>query len=151
MRKLPFVILLFALAATLAACGGGEQAKPFRTDMVQSLLTSGAFSEELEPIDTEVACALYGIDPDTVQECAVYGSTGATAEEAAFFLLTDEASAQAALKQLGYRVEDRTADLASYLPLEVPKLEKAVLEQRGASVLLVIAADYDPVSGLLEK
>ena len=40
--------------------------------------------------------------------------------------------------------------LASYLPNEITKLQSAVTEARGSSVLLVIAADYGPVDTFLE-
>ena len=47
-------------------------------------------------------------------------------------------------------MEDRTEALASYLPNEITKLQSAVTEARGSSVLLVIAADYGPVDTFLE-
>lgn len=152
MKKLLCALLGFALLLSLSACGGKEEeVAPFSPNDATALLESGAFSEVLESIDTDIACALYGIDETTVTEAAVYGSTGTTAEELAIFILTDDEAAQAALTALGYRVEDRKAAMASYLPGEVPKLEKAVLEQRGNSVLLVVASDYDPVNEFLNK
>ena len=152
MKKLFRVALALTVLLSLAACGGQETEKAaFSPDNAATLLESGAFSEALEPIDTDVACALYGIDETTVTEAAVYGSTGTTAEELAIFVLTDEDTAQAALTALGYRVADRKDAMADYIPGEVPKLEKAVLEQRGNTVLLVVANDYDPVEEFLNK
>ncbi len=100
-------------------------------------------------IDQTTACALYGIDETTVTGSAVYGATGC-AEELAVFTLADADAAQTAAKQLGYRVEDRKEGLADYMPAELPKLDKAVVETRGNSVLLVIAADYAGVETFLE-
>ena len=152
MKKLVSAALTLALLLSLAACGSKEEEPaPFSPADAAALLESGAFSETLEPIDADVACALYGIDEATVTDAAVYGSTGTTAEELAIFILADEEAAQAALTALGYRVTDRTAAMASYLPGEVPKLEKALLEQRGNTVLLVGASDYDPVNEFLRK
>ena len=113
-------------------------------------MNSGAFSEALTEIDQDTACLLYGIDASTVTACAVYGSTGATAEELAIFTLKDSDAAGAALSALQLRVEDRTEALASYLPNEITKLQSAVTEARGSSVLLVIAADYGPIDTFLE-
>ena len=152
MKKLLCAALGFALLLSLAACGGKEEeVTPFSPSDATALLESGAFSETLEAIDADVACVLYGIDESTVTGAAVYGSTGTTAEELAIFVLTDEESAQAARTALGYRVEDRAAAMASYLPNEVPKLESALLEQRGNTVLLVVANDYDPVDEFRHK
>jgi hypothetical protein len=154
MKKVLLVFLSALLCLSLAACGSGSSAQaepaPFDPEAdAQTLLDSGAFSESLTPIDQSVACALYGIDESTVTSSAAYGSLGTTAEELAIFTLTDEAAAQTALKDLQYRVEDRTEELKSYLPDEVSKLDQAVLEQRGTSVLLVVAADYGPVDTFL--
>ncbi len=150
MKKVSLALLALVLF-TLCACGGQEAEAFDPSSNAQALLDSDAFSEPLEVIDREVACALYGIDAGTVTDCAVYGSTGATAEELAIFVCTDEEAAKTVETLLGYRVEDRTADMADYLPLEVPKLEKAVVERRGCSVLLVVASDYGPVDALLEN
>lgn len=150
MRKFLCVFTSAVLWLSLAACGGEKQTA-FDPADAQALLTAqGAFTETLEEIDQATACALYDIDESTVVSCAVYGSTGATAEELAIFVLSDEAAAEAARTALGYRVEDRQEELADYLPHEVSKLDGAVVEQRGASVLLAVAADYAPINNYLE-
>ncbi len=148
MKKVLSVILSGARALSLPACGGGETAFDPAAD-AKTLLESGAFSEALVEIDQTTACALYGIDEATVTGSAVYGATGC-AEELAVFTFSDEDAAQAGAKQLGYRVEDRKEELADYMPGELPKLEKAVVETRGSSALLVIAADYAAVETFLE-
>ncbi len=101
-------------------------------------------------IDRDIACTLYGIDETTVSDCAVYGSTGATAEELAIFTFSNHDDAGTALTALQNRVADRKEALASYQPDEVTKLEGAVTQARGNSVLLVIAADYTPVETFLK-
>ncbi len=153
MKKFPSVIISALLVLSLAACGGGQgEVKPFDPDAdAKTLLAAqGVFSASMTAIDTEVACALYGIDETTVTGCAAYGATATSAEELAIFTFDSEESAQAALKQLGYRIEDRTEELRDYLPDELPKLEGAVTQQRGASVLLLIAQDSQGWEKLLE-
>ena len=151
MKKFLSVLLSALLAVSLAACKQESSPNPFSPDSdAQTLLDSGPFTEALTHIDTEVACARYGIDPATVTAGAVYGSTGATAEELAAFAFGDEEGAKAALAALQGRVQDRKEEMADYLPAEVPKLDGAVAERRGASVLLVVAADYGPVRDFLE-
>lgn len=151
MKRITFLALPLFLCLALAACGGGKAEKTFDPAAdAKILLSSGAFSEELTEIDRDIACATYGIDAATVTGSAVYGSTGTTAEELAIFTLKDADAAQVALQQLQYRVEDRTDSMKSYIPAEVPKLEKAVVTSRGNSVLLVVANDYSPVNTFLE-
>lgn len=149
MKKYLPVIISSTLCLLLTACGG-QEATPFDPAAdAQTLLSSGAFSETLTEIDSATACGLYGIEASTISSCAVYGSTGTTAEELAIFLCTDEDAAATAAQQLNYRVEDRKEELANYLPDELPKLDDAIVETRGTSVLLVVAADYGPVDAFL--
>lgn len=151
MKKYVSVFTSLLLALSLAACGGGEAVTPFDPagDAKTLLETDGVFGETLTEIDGETACALYGIDPDTVESCAVYGATATSAEELAIFLLKTEEDAGTAAQQLRYRVEDRIDGLKDYLPDEIPSLEEAVVEVRGNSVLLVVADDYGPVQDFL--
>lgn len=152
MKKLLSVLLSAGLFFSLTACGGKEADPPrdFTTADAQTLLDSSAFSEPLEEIDREIACSLYELDPDQVSEAAVYGSTGATAEELAVFVFSDADAAADAKIHFENRIANRTEDMKSYLPGEVPKLEKAVLEVRGATLLFVVANDYAPVEELLK-
>ena len=151
MKKYVSVFTSLLLALSLAACGGGEAVTPFdpAKDARTLLETPGVFGEALTEIDEETACALYGIDPDTVESCAVYGATATSAEELAIFLLKTEEDAGTAAQQLRYRVEDRIDGLKDYLPDEIPSLEDAVVEVRGNSVLLVVADDYGHVQDFL--
>jgi len=137
------------LCLALSACGGKAPAPFTPGEDAEALLQSGAFSEALVEIDQDVACLLYGIDENTVTACAVYGSTGTTAEELAIFTLQDADGAEAALKALTQRVEDRRDEMEDYIPGEVSKLDKAVVERREASVLMVVASDYAPVEAFL--
>lgn len=150
MKKLLRGILSLTLCLSLTACGGKDP-DPFSParDAAQLRDMEGVFATGLIQIDQPTACALYGIDETTVTESAVFGSAS-SAEELAIFAFSSEDAAKTAQTQLQYRVEDRTEELRSYLPDELPKLERAVIQVRGASILLVVAADYGPVNDFLE-
>ena len=142
------VPLALTFVLLLCACGGETPYEPAAT--ADALLESGAFSEHLESIDQDVACLLYGLDESTVTDSAVYGSTGATAEELAVFTLTDEEAAEAARAALETRISDQRAAYESYIPEEVTKLDVAILDIRGSSVLLVVAADIEAAEAALD-
>lgn len=150
MKKLLSVFLLIGLLLSLAACKGESPKADLTLDDAQTLLDSVAFSEPLEEIDLEIACSLYALDQSKITGAAVYGSTGATAEELAVFIFSDADAATAAKTSFETRITDRTEAMADYLPNEVPKLEKAVLEVRGSTLLFVVANDYGPVEELLK-
>lgn len=144
-------LLPLTLALLLCACGSGSgNVEPFDPAAAAgSLLSSQAFSEPLESIDQDVACMLYGIDESTVTDSAVYGSTGATAEEIAVFTFSDADGAAAGKAALETRVADQKSVLESYQPAEIVKLDAARVEQRGNSVLLVVASDSEAAAAAL--
>ena len=86
----------------------------------------------------------------TITGSAVYTSLSAGAEEIAVLVLTDEDAAAAALDGLEARVADQKAVLESYQPDEVSKLDSAIVEQRGNSVLLAVAADAEKARAALD-
>ena len=140
-------ILCCALAClTLCACGGKDAAPAdFEPEAaVQALLDSGAYSETLEALDGSVAVLLFGLEGDAerYEGSQVYYSTGATTETAAVFQTQDEDQAAAVKEALGIWLEDQIDACRSYQPAEVEKLEHAVLEARGNTVLLAVAADW---------
>lgn len=148
-QKSGLFLVAAALCLLLTACGGG-QAKAFDpAGTAQALLDSGAFSQPLEAMEQETACLLYGLEESTVTGCAVYGSLTAGAEEIAVLTLTDEAAAETALTALTQRVADQTEALRDYQPEEVAKLEGAIVERRGSSVLLVVAAEQESAKSAL--
>ena len=139
------------LCLTLAACGGQEAAAEFDPETTaQALLDSGAFSDALDTVDASVAAALYGVDEADITGSAVYTSLSAGAEEIAVLVLADAAAASAAMDGLEKRVADQKAALESYQPDEVAKLDSAILEQRGSSVLLAVCADADAARAAID-
>lgn len=152
MKKFLSVFLSGLLVLSLTDCGEKAPAAFSPASDAQELIyTSGLFAGELEAVDQSTACALYGIDETTVTDCAVYMANATSAQELAIFTLSDEEAAQTAAKQLGYRVEDQKEALADYLPGEISKLEGAIVETRGNSVLLLVCSDYDAAKAVLEK
>lgn len=149
MKKILFGIVFAALCLSLTACGGKTAEFSPAKDAAALREAEGAFATALTQIDQATACALYGIDEAAVTASAVYASPS-SAEELAIFTLNSEEAAKAAQTALGYRVEDRQEELEDYMPGEMDKLKDAVIEKRGSSVLLVIAADYGPVREFLE-
>ena len=144
---------VLALCLTLSACGGGnEEAVAFDPAVTaQSLLDSGAFSDALEEVDASVAATLYGVDEADIADGVVYMSLSAGAEEIAVLVLSDADAAAAAMEGLEAHVADQRTALESYQPDEVSKLDGAILQQKGNSVLLAVCADPEAAKAVLEE
>lgn len=154
MKRLLTFTLALALAASLTACGGKKE-PVWKTGDVQAMADAGAFSEELEELDGDIAFALYGLadyglEREDLKECAVLRSAGATCEEGAVLVLSSEEKAGSAADALRAYIEDQIETNEDYRPAEIPKLKGVYVCTRGDTVLMVVAGDMDAAKKALE-
>ena len=156
MKRVFSLMLAAMLAIALTACGNAaeEQNRGFETGDVQTLVEGGVFSEELEELDADVAFALYhlgdyGLEREALVEAAVVRSAGATCEEAAVLIFADKNVAEQAEDALEDYLEGQVESNANYRPDETPKLENAILEDQGESVVLVVAQNTEKAQKIL--
>lgn len=149
MKRLGILLVSGVLIAGLCACGGKEPFDPEGT--TRALLeTEGVFSEELEELEEPILLRLYGLeDRGDLTAAKGYGSTGATAEEVSVFAFADAEAAQEAMETLEDRLACQRESNQDYRPQEMPKLDKAVLERRGETLLFLVCADYDAARKVL--
>lgn len=146
-------MLASLLGLSLCACEpdtARARSQPFETDEVQALVEAGAFSEELEALDADLAFALYhladyGLEREELLEGAVVRSAGATCEEAAVLIFAEEEQAAGAASALEAYLEAQIESNEDYRPQEIPKLEEAVVYVVEETVLFVVAADQKAV------
>ena len=146
-------MLASLLGLSLCACKADTaraRQHPFETDEVQALVEAGAFSEELETLDADLAFALYhladyGLEREELLEGAVVRSAGATCEEAAVLIFAEEEQAAGAASALEAYLEAQIESNEDYRPQEIPKLEEAVVYVVEETVLFVVAADQKAV------
>ena len=153
MKKLiPFLLALCCLIFCACASKPKEKAAvPAPEALADELLASGAFSEKLGAVDDVVARTMYVLTEDEVPSIRLYSSSGAVSEEIAIFPCADETAAGKALTECSARLELQKRLYADYKPEEVPKLEKALVVQRGSTVVLCVAADAGKAKAVLDK
>ena len=153
MKKLiPLLLALCCLA--LCACVSAPKEKaaiPAPEALAAELLATGAFSEDLALGETDVGRFLYALEALDAPGLVFYFSSGAVAEEIAILPCTDEAGAQEALAECRSRLDNLFKLYKEYKPEEVPKLEKAVILQRGNTVVFCAAADAEKARAVLDK
>ena len=150
MKKLLTIALALGLTLGLTACGGGQNNAPplYAVQNVTAMDEAGAFSEELEELDADIAFSLYrladsGLAREDLKECSVLRSAGATCEEGAVLIFTGADKAETAVDALKDYITAQINANRDYRPNEIPKLENAWIDQRGETVLLVVANDLD--------
>lgn len=154
MKKIICGMLTAALLlAMCAACGQKEpeaEAAFPAAATVQALLESGAFSEELEELEPTLLFPLSG-DAEVYAGSVLYYSTGATAETAAVIAVGDAQRVDETEAALRSWLDGQLEAERDYRPAEAAKLENAILQVRGSSVLLVVAADYEKANAVITE
>lgn len=141
-KQMKLLPLLAALCLLLSACGG-DSAKAFEPEnAAKAVLDSGCFSVELDELDVSLLYDFqgYGVDDGAVTASKAYSASGFT-EQVAVLVCKDEDAAGQVKAFLEQYLSDMKDSYKDYAPAEVPKLDAAILEQRGASVLLVVPND----------
>lgn len=154
MKKIICVLMAAALLLAGTACGKEPEKEPSfpATVTTQALLDSGAYSEQLEELDLDIAVMMFWLDGDVseYEGSKVYYSTGATSEIAAVISVADESKVPEVEQALKAWVQSQIEAEQNYRPAEVPKLENAIIEARGFTVLLVVAADWEKATEAVE-
>lgn len=145
-RKVGTILLCLLAAITafgLTACGGNET-KPVEIDakkLAEDLHSKITYEDKLEIIAQEDVINLYDCKDVKIEECYVYVSSKATAEEIAVFRCTDKTEAEKMKTILETRVKDQKEAYVDYVPKEIVKLDKAVIQVKDAYAVLVVAED----------
>ena len=148
-------LLALLLVCGLAACGGTNDAPPlYAAYHVEKMVEAGAFSETLEELDGDTAFMLYkladyDLEREDLKDCAVQRSAGATCEEAAVLVFTSADKAKTAKGALEDYVQGQIEANTDYRPAEIPKLEEALVDVRGETLLLAVANDREAVEQTL--
>ena len=150
MKKTVSLLLLTVMLLSLCACGGkGEKKELDAAALSESLLKGDLFSVSLEELPAGKVSAFYEIPADSVEDAVLYHAAGTSKEQIVILKAVDNRTAENAVTILKGLVNQWIEADKDYAPQEVPKLEKAVLRQSGAWVLLVVAADPDAAARLV--
>lgn len=153
------MIFVLALAFGMTSCGGNQDdVSPYNAADVSAIAEMGAFDAELddlEGLDADIAFMLYqleeaGLEREDLTTCSGRRSAGATCEEAVVLVFTDSGKAEKAVDALKDYIQQQIDENTDYRPAEIPKLENAYIDQRGESVLLVVANDIDAAKKAVE-
>ena len=149
------MIVLFAVVL-LCACGGGSQPAelpaPDVAKLADDMFAAATLEDELMSIDADIMGNLYEYDEECIAEAAVYtSSTMSTPEEIAVFKAADEASVEYVEEMVKLRLQNLQFSYEDYQPLEMTKIENAVIETKGLYTAFIVCGDPAPVQEVFEK
>ncbi len=136
--KITSVFMLFALLIpVLASCG--QNTEPYTTGDAQALLDAGVFDGDMVKVEG-FPSALYGMDSEDVVDCVSFraANTASSYDEVTVLILDDAETAENVVKALREVVESEIENAKAYCPAAVPRLQAAVIDRIGYTVLFAV-------------
>lgn len=128
--------------------GCGNEVKTFDpNDLANELIAEVNFDDELTKFEGDIS-KLY--DLPEVEDYVVYVGSGATAEEIAIITLKDESDEESVREALEKRVEEQMQSFSNYVPEEVARLDKSVIQSNQKYVVLCVS-DEDLAEDIINQ
>lgn len=99
------------------------------------------FDDALAKLDPEAVKYRYGFESDI--PAAVYAGSGATAEEVAVFDAGSDEAGEALFDDMKTYIDEQIVSYRDYVPAEVARLEKAIIDREGRYVVVCVTADTE--------
>lgn len=153
MKKCLLAVACMLLMAFTACGGKGQSTQIDMEKAVEDVVAAAGFTDELIEQDASTIARSYQtLDLEKVDgfSCRV-SATSATPEEVSIFKAkasSDVADIRAAVDR---RVEDQRINFEDYRPEEMPKIENAVIVEKGDYVMLAICPESEAVREILNK
>lgn len=163
-KKILISALALALAFSLSACGGKKTEEAAKSEtkvetekkqdlktIADRLLSEIKYDDEMAEMEADMFDIIYaGFPADKVKDKRIHlSSSGGTAEEVACFEAVDEASVEAVKKGLEDRLTFQRASFKNYVPAEVSRIDKAVIEVNGTYVILSISNEPEKAKEII--
>lgn len=145
--------ILMALTLFSGCSQTGSKTITAPTDEVaQKLMDSLSFEYPLNQLPEDAANRLYKLDGEILEEQAVYvGTGGALADEVSVWRVKDEKDAKTVQEAAEKRVENQKISFKDYVPEEMPKLEKAVIQVDGDTIILCVSSDPEKAKEVISS
>lgn len=146
MKKIIATVILAALAVcAIASCGKKEIDA---TALATSLAKEGQFSEALDEVSENVAKKRYSLDEGDADVCISFKGTSAVVDEIAVIKSDDTAKV---MDKMNKYKESQVKSYTSYMPSELPKLDDAIIEAFGDTVVYCVSDDADKAREIINN
>lgn len=146
LRAIALILIISALAAT-AGCKPTPQPEADPQAIFAALVQQVDYATELEDLGDSGVLYL----PNLPQGATVrmYAGSAYYVDKVALITVAQEEDLQAAVACVEDHVAQLKAQYETYLPAEVPKLDKAVIWQQGTAVILCICPDAEQALAII--
>lgn len=145
------ILLVAASLLSLAACGKGEDepaaAKVDPQAAFMALVTQVTYDTEIKDVGDSGAMYFPGLPAGS--KVQMYAGSGYFADMVA--LITGIEDQDAVLKSVKDYLSAQRVQFQSYIPEEVPKIDKAIIWQQNDALILCVTADYKKAQSVLDN
>ncbi len=110
-----------------------------------------SFHDTLGELDRRILYRTYGLDESMMANASGYAGSGATAEEIAVFEVKKLKDVSKVKRKALLYIERKKDSFESYIPKEMPKLERPFVYTDGKLVVVCIADDYAKLEGKIKE
>jgi len=115
------------------------------------ILKSVKFKDELSSIDARVLMGIYDVDGEMIQNAAGYAGGGATAEEITVFEVKNLADVAKVEQKIYAYIAGRKKSFETYIPEEIPKLNRPYIYINKKLVVVCIADEYGNLDEIIKS
>ncbi|MCR4614754.1 MAG: DUF4358 domain-containing protein [Clostridiales bacterium] len=155
MKKIISVVLLILVCLSVFSCCGKETKDDDEildlTVLAESLRTEIEYTYPMESVEKEVALDSYFVDANDVASVVMYSSGSASAEEVAAFTATSAEAAERICDAAKQRIADQIELYTDYVPEEIPKLNNAIVYQKGLYVVVSVSPDNTKADDIIKE
>ncbi len=149
MKKYLIAAITLILIISVTGCQKEDREVDAST-ITKRIMEEVSFKDSLSQISEDMVYRIYSISPDDVEYQEAYVGSGATAEEVAVIKAKDKNGADKIKKAFEQRVEEQKNSFRNYVPEELEKLEHAIVEQKGTTVILCVTDDLKKAEAIIK-
>lgn len=150
-KKWVLVAFLMVTIVSLCACGEKKELVLDINELADALQSGIVFEDQMSSIDLPVFYALYNLTEEEVADAVMIGSTGATAEEIAVIQAISPEMLEKVKTAVVDRIEFQKSGFENYVPAELDKLSKPVVEVMGNYVVLCVSDDEQKAREIISE
>lgn len=150
MKKLMSLLLAVVLVLSMAACGKDEVTMDYDgSALTQALLDQVSFEDTLTSVGNFASLYFPEIPENVTIE--MYTGSGYYADEVVWISMESEEDMEDVRASVDKHIEQLTAQFKNYIPIEVDKIEHAVIWEGGRHLILCITNDYETAQDVLDN
>lgn len=145
-------IIAFLLVSVflMSACGKNETLEMNIDDFAKELATAVDYDDELFLLEDEIARQLFDLEDD-IEDIAMYLGSGSTSEMVAVFKTKGKYNTQKTYNEVLLFLRDLRDEYEDYLPKEVEKIDKFLLNKDGEYLVFCVTDDDKTAQKIINK